>query len=131
MEFKVHHIGYAVPDIARAIEEFSGLGWSLASNITDDDVRKVKIAFVTMGCSVVELVAPAASDSPIAKQLSKGSGAPYHICYEVSSISAAEAYLKERGFIVFKKSAVAPAIGFRNVEFLYSKQNGVIELVEV
>ena len=130
MELKVHHVGYAVPDLAKAIDEFVALGWAVSSEITDDESRQVRIVFLTMGALVVELVAPLSPESPITKQLAKGSGAPYHICYEVESLEEAEAYLKAKKFIVFKKPAVAPAIGGRRVEFLYAKQNGVIELVE-
>lgn len=130
MELKVHHIGYAVPDLDRALAEFSDLGWSVFSEVTEDASRQVRIVFIKLGESVVELVAPTSSTSPITKQLAKGSGAPYHICYEVASLEEAEAYLKTKKFIVFKKPAAAPAIGNRRVEFLYAKGMGIIELVE-
>lgn len=130
MEFKVHHVGYAVPDLAKAIDEFAALGWHVSSEVTDDVLRQVRIIFMTMGTSVVELVAPMSPASPITKQLAKGSGAPYHICYEVDSLETAESELKAKKFIVFKKPAVASAIDGRRVEFLYAKNNGVIELVE-
>lgn len=130
MELKVHHIGYAVPDLDRALAEFSALGWSVFSEVTEDASRQVRIVFIKLGESVVELVAPTSSASPITKQLAKGSGAPYHICYEVASLEEAEAYLKTKKFIVFKKPAAAPAIGNRRVEFLYAKGMGIIELVE-
>ena len=130
MELKVHHVGYAVPDLGKAIDEFAVLGWMVSSEIVDDESRQVRIVFLTNGASVVELVAPLSPESPITKQLAKGCGTPYHICYEVESLEDAEAYLKDRRFIVFKKPAIAPAISGRRVEFLYAKQNGVIELVE-
>ena len=126
----VHHIGYAVPDIDKALAEFAVLGWKTCSDVTDDEARQVKIVFMEQSGCMIELVAPLSNDSPIKKTLQKGSGTPYHICYEVDNLEAAEAELKKAKFIPFKKAAVAPAIGGRRVEFMYAKQNGVIELVE-
>lgn len=130
MELKVHHIGYAVPDVAAAEAEFAILGWKTCSDVTDDAARQVRIVFMERDGLRIELVAPLSEASPINKILSKGSGTPYHICYEVPCLEAAEAELKKARFIPFKKAAEAPAIGGRRVEFMYAKQVGVIELVE-
>ena len=126
----VHHIGYAVPDIDKALAEFAVLGWKACSDVTEDEARQVKIVFMEQSGCKIELVAPLSDESPIKKTLQKGSGTPYHICYEVDNLEVAETELKKAKFIPFKKAAVAPAIGGRRVEFMYAKQNGVIELVE-
>jgi len=130
MKLKVHHIGYAVPSIEAARTEFEALGWEVCSDVTDDLSRKVRIQFMRMGDEVVELVAPLTEDSPIRKNLQQGGGMPYHICYEVDSLEEAETALKALRFIVFKKPQAAPAIGGRRVEWLYARNNGIIELVE-
>ena len=131
MNLKVHHIGYAVPSIESARAEFEALGWTVCGDVTDDASRKVRIQFLRLGDEVIELVAPLTDDSPIKKTLQKGSGTPYHICYEVDSLEAAEADLKSKRFIVFKKSSPAPAIGMRRVEWFYSRHGGILELVEL
>ena len=130
MKLKVHHIGYAVPSIEQSLPEFEALGWTVCSGVTEDESRKVRIQFISLGNEVVELVAPLTDDSPIRKTLQKGSGTPYHICYEVDSLEAAEAELKAKRFMVFKKPAPAPAIGMRRVEWFYSRNGGILELVE-
>ena len=130
MKLKVHHVGYAVPSIEMARTEFEALGWEVCGSVIDDQLRKVRIQFMRMGDKVVELVAPLTEDSPIRKNLQRGSGMPYHICYEVDSLEEAEAELKALRFIVFKKPQAAPAIDGRRVEWFYSKNNGIIELVE-
>ena len=127
---KVHHIGYAVPDIAKATAEFESLGWKVSSETTDDLARQVRIVFLENAGQVVELVAPLSESSPVCKTLQKGSGTPYHICYEVENLDVAEAELKKARFIPFKKSAVAPAIGGRRVSFMFAKNVGIVELVE-
>ena len=130
MKLKVHHIGYAVPSIEQSLPEFEALGWTVCSGITEDASRKVRIQFICMGEEVVELVAPLTENSPIRKTLQKGSGTPYHICYEVDSLEDAEAELKGKRFMVFKKPSPAPAIGMRRVEWFYSRNGGILELVE-
>lgn len=130
MKLKVHHIGYAVPAIESARAEFESLGWVACSDVTDDVSRKVRIQFLRLGDEVIELVAPLTDDSPIKKTLQKGSGTPYHICYEVDSLEAAETDLKAKRFMVFKKPSPAPAIGMRRVEWFYSRNGGILELVE-
>lgn len=136
MQCKIHHIGYAVPDLEKALKEFALMGWEAHGEKTDDASRQVRIAFMEKEGYRIELVAPMSTESPVRKLLAKGSGAPYHICYQVEDLASAEAELKSMGFIVFKKAAIAPAIcegggGQSFVEFMYSKQNGIIELVEV
>ena len=130
MNLKVHHIGYAVPAIDAARLEFESLGWTAVGDVTDDVARKVRIQFMRLGDETIELVAPLTDDSPIRKTLQKGGGTPYHICYEVDSLDAAEAELKAKKFIVFKKPSPAPAIGMRRVEWFYGRNFGIIELVE-
>ncbi len=130
MKLKVHHIGYAVPTIDEARAEFEALGWMACGGVIDDVERKVRIQFLRLGAEVVELVAPLMDDSPIRKTLQKGNGTPYHICYEVESLDEAEREFKAMRFIVFKKPSPAPAIGMRRVEWFYSRNNGIIELVE-
>lgn len=130
MELKVHHVGYAVPDIEKALAEFGALGWKICSEATDDIARQVRIIFMERDGYQVELVSPLSDDSPIHKTLQKGSGAPYHFCYEVANLETAEAELKKLSFIPFKKAAPAPAIGGKRVEFMFAKNVGIIELVE-
>ncbi len=130
MKLKVHHIGYAVPSIEQSLPEFEALGWAVCSGVTEDESRKVRIQFIRLGDKVVELVAPLTEDSPIRKTLQKGSGTPYHICYEVDSLEDAETALTAKRFIVFKKPSPAPAIGMRRVEWLYSRNGGILDLVE-
>jgi len=131
MKLKVHHIGYAVPSIERATAEFESLGWCMSGGVTDDLQRKVRIQFMRLGNDVVELVAPLTDDSPVRKIIQKGSGTPYHICYEVDSLEEAEAELKAKRFLVFKKALPAPAIGMRRVEWFFSNNGGILELVEI
>ena len=132
MDMKIHHLGYAVSSIEKSIPVFEILGWKTSSDITDDVLRKVRIAFLEKDAKYIELVAPLGDDSPVQQALkqNKGVPTPYHICYEVESLDAARAELKQKGFMPFIMAAPAPAIDNRRVEWFFALNLGIIELVE-
>lgn len=130
---KVHHIGYAVKDIDKAIQSFMKIGY-VVGNKTNDILRKVVIAFARNDDTIIEIIAPLDSGSPIDNILEKNGAMPYHICYEVNNIEDACKNLKKEGWVVLRKPLPAPAIsseGNAKVAFLYDKNVGLIELVEI
>ena len=130
----IHHIGYAVHNIDHAIKSFLSLGYSIG-NKTIDTNRKVIIVFVKNGNVKVELIAPLELGSPVEGVLEKNGPTPYHICYKVLNIDDAIKDLMKEGWIVLIKPAVAPAITENEreakVAFLYNKNVGLIELLEI
>ena len=134
-ELTVHHVAYAVKNIEKAIAQFELLGYIRDGEICADLSRNLNIIFLSMGQTTVELVAVLDKEkpSPVDFLFSKkpyANGMPYHICYNTSDIAASIEELRKNGFVVTQTSASAPAIGGRNVAFLYSSQIGIIELVE-
>lgn len=132
MDMKIHHLGYAVSSIEKSIPVFEILGWKTSGGTTDDVLRKVRIAFLEKDGQLLELVAPLGDDSPVHQALkqNKGVPTPYHICYEVASLDAVRAELKQKGFMPFIPAAPAPAIENRRVEWLFALHLGIIELIE-
>ena len=132
MDMRIHHLGYAVSSIEKSIPVFETLGWKSSGGITDDGPRKVRIVFLEKDGQLLELVAPLGDDSPVHQALkqNKGVPTPYHICYEVESLDAARAELKQKGFMPFIQAAPAPAIDNRRVEWFFVLNLGIIELVE-
>jgi methylmalonyl-CoA/ethylmalonyl-CoA epimerase len=127
---KIHHIGYAVKEIASAALVFSKLGFEAEGSETADGSRKVVILFMRNGSTRIELVAPAGNDSPVTAHLKKSGPSPYHICYETHSIENEILLLRENGFILIEDCREAAAIEGRRVAFLYNAPVGIIELVE-
>jgi len=127
---KVHHVGYAVKSIEDARKEFELLGFRCESETVLDNVRKVRILFMTNDTCRIELIEPNESDNPIESILKKVGSSPYHICYESEDIESDARLLKEKGFRVISDVSQAPALGNKNVCFLYSKDIGIIELVQ-
>lgn len=127
---KVHHIGYAVKNIDKAINVFSTLGYTVYQK-TDDKERNVTIAFAEKSGYCVELISPLSEGSPVDNVLKKSGASPYHICYETVSIKDTLECLEKEKFVVISEVGPAPAIGNSNVVFLYNKVMGLIELVEI
>lgn len=128
---KVHHIGYAVKDTEQAEKIFNTLGFTKNGGAVEDSIRNVKILFMRNGNECIELVAPNGENTPVDGVLKNSGPAPYHICYEVTDLEETVAELKKQKFMVLKKLEIAPAIGNCRVEFMYHKDVGMIELVEV
>lgn len=78
----------------------------------------------------MELISPKDDTSPVCKNLQKNGVSPYHICYEVENLEGIMAELKKEKFLVVSRPVPAVAMGNRRVCFLYSKNVGLIELVE-
>ena len=129
---KVHHIGYVVKHIDRAVAEFTALGGGQVTETVYDPRRKVNILFLDCagGGGQIELIEPTASDSVAAGLLKKMGASPYHICYTFSSLEETIGDLRKRHWFVTAPPESAPAIGNRRVAFLYHAQVGLIEILE-
>lgn len=133
MTGKLHHIGYAVKDIDAACVAFAELGYFPSGNQMFDALRKINILFLeneTNG-AVIELVAPAAEGNPVDGILSKNGSSPYHLCFEVDDLNAAVEQMKSAKYIPMGKPLPAYAIHNKNVVFMFHKQLGIVELLEV
>ncbi|MBW2277485.1 MAG: methylmalonyl-CoA epimerase [Deltaproteobacteria bacterium] len=119
---KVSHIGVAVNSIEEYIGFFRdvmGLEFTGTEEVTD---QKVKVAFLQVGESRVELIEPTADDSPVRKYLDKNDGKPriHHVAYEVDDLVAALAEVKEKGIRMIDEEPRIGAGGVR-IAFLHPK----------
>ncbi len=131
-DLELSHIGWAVNSLENAIPAFRSLGYTVKGDVCIDDARKVKLVLLEDSCSnVIELVAPAAEDSPVSDILKKAGPTPYHICFAINNENWQKYRdsLKKSGFIVLHKPQMAPLFGNDEVVFLYSKDIGLIEIV--
>ena len=127
---KVHHIGYLVKNIEKAIDSFQALGYRITVDSKWDDGRQAYICFLENDGYCVELIMPSKESSlfPLLKQYGV---APYHICYRCENIKKAIEELTQQKFMLFKEPEIAPAISdTAKVAFMISARAGMIELVE-
>ncbi len=131
MVSKVDHIGIAVSNLEDSIKFYEEiLGLKLHGTEVVEE-QKVKVAFLPIGDTEVELLEATSPDSAIAKFIeAKGQGVQ-HIAYRVDDIEAALEEMKAKGIRLIDEKPRYGAGGAR-IAFLHPKStNGVlIELCE-
>ena len=119
---RVNHIAIAVPDLAAAAKSYSATLGSKVSAIQELPEHGVRVVFVELPNTKVELLEALGDNSPIAAFLAKNtSGGMHHICYEVADIAAARDKLMAAGARVLGSGE--PKIGAHGkpVLFLHPK----------
>ncbi|ASQ90674.1 methylmalonyl-CoA epimerase [Prosthecochloris sp. GSB1] len=86
----IDHIAIAVSDLESALERFMALTGIAPGNIRIEEVpsEKVRVAFIPLGGSKIELLEPMGNDSPIGKFLQKRGEGLHHIALETADIEA-------------------------------------------
>ncbi|MBA3069657.1 MAG: methylmalonyl-CoA epimerase [Hyphomonas sp.] len=128
----LNHVGVAVPSIEQACQTYRDLYG--ATDITtpfDMPDQGVKVCFVNLPNSQIELIEPLSDASPIANFIKKNpAGGQHHVCFEVADIHEAVVEMEKRGATVLGK----PRIGAHGtlIIFVHPKNsNGVlVELME-
>ncbi|MEQ6376516.1 methylmalonyl-CoA epimerase [Bacillaceae bacterium S4-13-56] len=128
---KITHIGIAVHKIEEALPFYTNqLGLSLEA-IEEIETEKVKVAFLKIGESRLELLEPTSDESPIAKFLVKKGEGIHHIALKVKQIEQRLSEWKEQGIPLLNEE---PKEGAHNtkIAFLHPKAaHGVLfELCE-
>ena len=128
---KIDHIGIAVESIENSLRYYKdllGLEYLGSEEVAE---QKVRIAFLKIGESKIELVEPTSDDSPIAKFLEKRGTGVHHIAIRVDNIEEALARHLEAGARLIDEK---PRIGAHNIRiaFIHPKSSdGVLfELCE-
>lgn len=94
---KIDHIGIAVKDLEKALkfyEEVLGLK-SEGTEVVEE--QKVKVAFLPIGDTEVELLESTEPNGPIAKYIEKRGEGIQHMAYRVDNIEKAIEEMKEKG----------------------------------
>jgi methylmalonyl-CoA/ethylmalonyl-CoA epimerase len=131
---RLNHVAIATPDVAEAARTYEGALGAEVSAPQDLPEHGVRVVFVTLPNTKVELLEPLGADSPIAGFLVKNpAGGMHHVCYEVADIRAAAARLEAAGARVLGDGE--PKIGAHGkpVLFLHPKDMGGVltELEEI
>ena len=119
---KISHVGIAVPNIEEYISIYRdtlGLGFLGTEEVPE---QKVKVAFLQIGESRIELLEPTADDSPVQKFLSSNENKPrfHHIAFEVEDLSASLAKAKADGLRLIDEEPRLGAGGAR-IAFIHPK----------
>ena len=128
---KINHIGLAVENLAQALNIYSnglGLNESGRDYVPGDAVR---VSFLPVGESRLELLEPVGESGPLQKFLANRGPGMHHMCLEVEDLPGILAQLRAAGVELIDNEPRPGAHGTQ-VAFIHPKSaNGVlIELVE-
>jgi methylmalonyl-CoA/ethylmalonyl-CoA epimerase len=129
---RLDHVAVLVPDLDQALAFWQDqLGLSLDHVETVSNMA-VKIAFLPLGESEIELVQPTTEDSGLAKYLAKRGPGLHHICIETDDIKGKLAELKEKSVRLIDDEPVLLDDG-RQLAFIHPKSTGgvLVELYEL
>lgn len=128
----IDHIAIVVEDLEEALKFWRDrLGLAL-DHIETVSSQGVKIAFLPVGDSEVELIQPLDDDSGVAKYLRKKGPGMHHLCFEVEDIQERLRDLESQGVRLIDQEPHVMDDG-RKLAFLHPKSaSGVlIELYEL
>jgi methylmalonyl-CoA/ethylmalonyl-CoA epimerase len=125
---RLNHVAIAVPDLAAASAMYRDTLGARVSAPLDQPDHGVRVAFIELPNTKIELLEALGADSPIAGFLAKNpAGGIHHLCYEVDDILAARDLLRDAGARVLGDGS--PRIGAHGkpVLFLHPKDfNGAL-----
>lgn len=131
MKSKIDHIGIAVNSIKDSIKLYSELLGVKPSKEEILEDRGLKVAFLEMGDTRIELLEPLHENSQVSKFLEKKGPGFHHMAYEVEDIAQSIEKAKKLGFKTLTDEG-QPGAHNTTVVFLHPKSaNGILtELVQ-
>ncbi len=126
---RIAHLGIVVKDLDAALNLFTG---ALPLDLVHtEDYQGMKIGFIPVGDSSIELLQDVSGSSSIKKFLDNNGEGIHHIAFEVDDIEQAVAELKEKGIRLIDEKPRAGAHGM-SVAFMHPKATHSIlmELVQ-
>jgi methylmalonyl-CoA epimerase len=127
----LHHVAIVVPSLAEARKTYVDVLGMTAGEPEHVADQKVNVLVCFAGEQRIELVEPAASDSPVSAFLAKRGGGLHHLAYRVESVERALEVLKAAGLRLIDQAARPGAHGTR-IAFVHPAATGGVltELVE-
>ncbi len=127
----IDHIGVAVKSIKEAKRIYQDILGLKITEVEEIAEQKVKVAFIPVGESEVELLESTSPDGPVAKFIeSRGEGLQ-HIAFRVENVDSALQELKDKGVRLIDQTPRKGAGGAK-IAFIHPKETGgvLIELTE-
>ena len=131
---KLNHIAIATPKLDDAVKTYKSMLGVKISDPIDQINHGVKVVFIELPNTKIELLEPLGEKSPIENFLEKNKkGGIHHICFEVEDINRAIFSLEKDGATVLGDGEAKIGAHGNPVIFLHPKDfNGtLIELEEV
>jgi methylmalonyl-CoA/ethylmalonyl-CoA epimerase len=122
----LHHVGIAVHNLDEAAGAYRALGLSVEKVETVEGVQ-VRVAFIPVGDTHIELLEPTGASSPVARFLEKRGPGVHHLCFVVDDVAQAMAQARAAGLLLLDETPRVGAGGSR-VCFIHPKSTGGVLL---
>lgn len=116
---RIDHIGIAVRSIEEAAKLYTDLGLKIEGTETVES-QKVKVAFIPVGQSRIELLEPTAPDGPTGQFIEKKGEGIHHIALKVDDVAKALEELAAKGYQLIDK-APREGAGGHKIAFVHPK----------
>ena len=127
---KVHHFGVAVNDLEKIKSKYLSNGYDIVCSGYDE----IQLSWICLLNNkeekTLELVYSNNPKSPVFNLCSNNVERVYHACYQVKSIDSSVEKFNKLGFYKITTTNYAKLLKGK-ICFLYSKNRGLIELLEV
>lgn len=131
---RLNHVGVATPSIPDSVRLYRDmLGATDVTEPFDLPAQGVRVCFVNLPNSQIELIEPLGEDSPLTGFLARNpKGGQHHVCFEVDDVVAARDELRAKGATILGTGE--PRIGAHGtpVIFVHPKDMGgvLVELMQ-
>lgn len=128
---KVDHIGIAVKNLDETLKFYTDILGLECHGTEVVEEQKVRVAFLPLGDTEVELLESTSEDGPIARFIEKNGEGVQHIAFKVENIEEAIADMKAKGMMMLDESPRYGAGGAK-IAFMHPKSSYrvLIELSE-
>jgi methylmalonyl-CoA epimerase len=128
---RIDHIAIAVSNVEEAAVFYRDALGLEVQHIEEVAGQAVKVAFLPVGDSEIELVEPTDQASGTAKFLGKHGPGMHHLCLEVDDLDATLVRLKAQGVQLINETPV-PGAGGKRIAFIHPRSTSgvLIELTE-
>ncbi|UFJ40039.1 VOC family protein [Brevibacillus humidisoli] len=118
---RLHHVGLAVSSIELA--KMNDL------EVFEDPIQKVRVGFVNVSGTNLELIEPVSEQSPVHNSIKKGHKL-VHLCFELDDLQAGIDLATSYQFKVLQEPTPAVAFQNRRIAWVYHPVWGLYELLE-
>jgi len=129
---RVNHVAVVARDFDTAVGFWRDVIGLEVTETEDNAEEAVKVAFLSVGNTDIELIAPTTDDSGVAKYLDKRGPGMHHLCIEVEDIDETMATMIEKGVEMINEAPRTRENGVRYA-FTHPKSTGgvMIELYQL
>ncbi len=128
-----HHVGFVVVSILGSVQGFIDVLQAEWDGVIFHDPNQMARVTFLRGKHAesprLELVEPAAENSPVVPFLKKGGGL-HHLCYEVENLEQQLAFCRSQGSLITRPPLPAVAFGGRRIAWVYTKNKLLLEYLE-